>query len=340
MLQTPPPLTFIRSFECAARHLSFTKAAEELGYTQAAISNHIRALENYLGRRLFVRYARSLQLTEIGAAFLPTLRQSLDQIDAATEAVLAGVRNRSVVLACPYSFGEKWLPPVLASFHRQHPEIVVTIHGTVWEGPPDGIADISITVNRSDDLPPGSRPLWPETLSIVCAPAVADRLSAPARLADETKIVISGRHDYWTTVAKATGVDGVAQIDMAGGAMFKTNATSIALELAAQGLGVTVAPTSVCKPYLDEGRLVEPFAFRAPSAWTYNIRLAGTPRGSAAEKLMSHLLDQGDASRVISLHQEGATRPAAGESGKSPALFDWGKRVEDLPPLPACWDGS
>ena len=59
-----PPLNFIRSFECSARHLSFTKAAEELGYTQAAVSTHIRSLEKYVGRDLFIRHARGIELTE------------------------------------------------------------------------------------------------------------------------------------------------------------------------------------------------------------------------------------------------------------------------------------
>ncbi len=71
-MKPPPPLNYIRSFECSARHLSFTAAASELGYTQAAVSNHVRALEHYIGRQLFVRYPRSLKLTEVGEAFLPT----------------------------------------------------------------------------------------------------------------------------------------------------------------------------------------------------------------------------------------------------------------------------
>src|SRR5512136_271357 len=70
-MKPPPPLNHIRSFECSARHLSFTLAANELGYTQAAVSNHVRALEHYLGRKLFIRYPRSLKLTEMGEAFLP-----------------------------------------------------------------------------------------------------------------------------------------------------------------------------------------------------------------------------------------------------------------------------
>src|SRR5215470_16197412 len=98
MHRPPPPLNFIRAFECAARHLSFTRAAEELGYTQAAISMQVRALEKYLGRALFVRSARSLELTEMGEAFLPTLRQALSQIDSATEAIVTSSRDQGVIL--------------------------------------------------------------------------------------------------------------------------------------------------------------------------------------------------------------------------------------------------
>ena len=94
MKRPPPPLHLIRSFEAAARHLSFTRAAEELGYTQAAISTHIRALEKHVGRQLFIRRARSLVLTEIGEAFLPTLRQALDQIDRATDGVVTGATTK------------------------------------------------------------------------------------------------------------------------------------------------------------------------------------------------------------------------------------------------------
>ncbi len=81
-MKPPPPLNYIRSFESSARHLSFTLAAKELGYTQAAVSTHVRALEHYIGRQLFIRYPRSLKLTEMGEAFLPTLRQALGLVDA------------------------------------------------------------------------------------------------------------------------------------------------------------------------------------------------------------------------------------------------------------------
>ncbi|MFN3642522.1 MAG: LysR substrate-binding domain-containing protein [Gemmobacter sp.] len=293
MNRPPPPVNFIRSFECAARHLSFTRAARELGYTQAAISTHVRALEKYIGRDLFVRNARSLHLTEIGAAFLPTLRQALAQIDAATDAILAGGRDRSVIVACPFSLAENWLTGTVARFHARHPEIEVTIHGTVWEEAADGIADLVISVNRDDEAPPGATPLWRETISLVCAPGVAATLAGPADILRHPRVIIAGRQEYWSLLAEATGEAELAQIDPGHGAIFKTNASNVALELAARSIGVTAALTSLAAVYVERGLLVEPFGQRPASPWSYYLANRGTARSSAVTHLHAHLLAAG-----------------------------------------------
>jgi LysR family transcriptional regulator, glycine cleavage system transcriptional activator len=293
MNRPPPPLNFIRSFECAARHLSFTRAAQELGYTQAAISTHVRALEKYVGRDLFVRNARSLQLTEMGAAFLPTLRQALTQIDNATDAVMTGGRDRSVIIACPFSLAENWLPGCVAEFHKARPDIEVTIHGTVWEEADDRIADLVITVNRDDEVPLGAQPLWRETLSLLCAPGVAARLREPADLIRHGKVLIAGRQEYWSLMAEALATPELAQIDAQEVAHFKTNASNVALELAAEGQGVTIALTSLAQVYLQRGLLAEPFALRPASPWTYYLQNRGGARGAAVDRVFNHLVAAG-----------------------------------------------
>ena len=290
MTRPPPPLTLIRSFECAARHLSFTRAARELGYTQAAVSTHVRALEKYIGRELFLRKARSLRLTEAGKAFLPTLRQGLTQIDAATDAILSGGRERSVTVACPVSLSANWLTGAVADFRRSHPEIEVTIHGTVWEGPDDGIADIVITAFREDEAPHGAVPLWRETLALVCAPEVAGSIGGPADAAAHRRIIIGGRQEYWAIFAAAAGEPTLAQVDAAHGGMLRTNASNIALELAAEGAGLAVTLGSVCGLYLKRGLLAEPLPLRPPSPWSYRILRGAGPRGAAADRLQAHLM--------------------------------------------------
>ncbi|MEF3049073.1 LysR substrate-binding domain-containing protein [Pseudotabrizicola sp. L79] len=285
MNRPPPPLNFVRSFEAAARHLSFTKAAQELGYTQAAISTHIRGLEKYLGRDLFVRGTRTIALTEIGEAFLPTLRQALHQIDSATEGIATTSRDRSVIMACPLSLAENWLPGCLARFRAANPGIEVVVNATIWDSPTDDIADISISVNRDDEVPAGATRLWDETLSLVCSPKMAALAAERNNLASQPKILIAGRQEYWGMFRHAPGF---AAIEL--GAAIKTNSTNVALEMAAHGMGVTIALSSLCDRFLQRGLLVEPFDIRPKSPWTYYGLVRQTRRGTGAQLLWQHIV--------------------------------------------------
>jgi DNA-binding transcriptional LysR family regulator len=286
MNRPPPPLALIRSFECAARHLSFTIAAQELGYTQAAVSTQVRALEHYVGRPLFIRKTRSLKLTEIGEAFLPTLRQALQQIDNATEAIVTSSRDKSVSLACPMSLAENAIARMLRGFSAAHPDVDVVIHGTVWESPGDPIADLTITINRDDEVPQGSARLWRERLMLLSAPKLARGIVSPADIAALPKIFVLARQEYWTTMASALSIE---HIDLDRG--YKTNATNIALEMAANELGVTVALESLAQVYLERGLLVEPFAVRPDSSWSYYIRTSSLNRRMSADRLKSWIME-------------------------------------------------
>jgi DNA-binding transcriptional LysR family regulator len=283
-----PPLAMVRSFECAARHLSFTRAAQELGLTQAAVSAHVRALEAYLGRALFHRRARSLRLTETGAAYLPTLRQGLSQIDSATEAVRAAASERSVALAVPISLAQTWAPRRLAGFRERHPDIDVVLHGTVWEeaGPP--AADIVISILRDDEAPPGAERLWRERLALLCAPEMAAQIAGPEDVRAAPKLFLLGRQEFWQRMADALGLEGV---DLERGP--KTNSSNIALEMAACGQGLTVSLASLAEAYLRRGLLAEPLAVRPDSPWSYYVRPASGQRRPAAARLLAWLRDGG-----------------------------------------------
>ena len=307
MKRPPPPLHLIRSFEAAARHLSFTRAAEELGYTQAAISTHIRALEKHVGRQLFVRRARSLVLTEIGEAFLPSLRQALDQIDRATEAVVVGTRQPSVTLACPVSLAENWLPERLATFAEVNPGIEVLVHATVWEAPGEDVADISVTIAREGEEASGAVPLWDETLSVFVAPDLARSIQQPTDLLTIPQISVAGRADAWTLVGATLGFD--AQRARAN---LKTNSTNVALELATSGAGAVVAPTSLGEVYVRRGLLNTPIAHRIPSPWGYYLGALAGSAGPATRLLHAHL-GSATASSESKLHK----RPRAASSVSS-----------------------
>jgi len=246
--------------------LSFTAAAEELGYTQAAISNHVRSLEKLIGRQLFVRYPRSLKLTDMGEAFLPTLRQALNQIQDATDAIIASAQNRTVVISCPVSLAANWLPACMAEFRRSFPDINIVLHGTVWEEFDKTIPDITITIDRFDNRPANALSLWNDPLTLLCAPSVAPELRIPTDLFKFDWIAVHSRQEYWRQVCEALGLDSGQQRKA-----FTTNISNVAMELAAAGAGCTAVQSSIAATYIQRGLLVEPFQIRPPSPWSYYL---------------------------------------------------------------------
>ena len=118
MKRSLPPLNGLRAFEAAARHMSFTDAADELSVTQAAISHQVRGLEQRLGLKLFVRRNRSLLLSEAGQAYLPAVRAAFDQLNEATEKLLQKDRGGHLTVTTTASFAMKWLVSRLGGFQR------------------------------------------------------------------------------------------------------------------------------------------------------------------------------------------------------------------------------
>lgn len=289
-----PPLNQIRSFECAARHLSFTAAAAELGFTQAAISMHVRSLEAYIGLPLFLRSARSLRLTETGEAFLPTLRQALRQIDNATETILSSARSQTVIISAPMSYSENRLIQALGGFQAAHLEIDIVVHGTIWEAEPDPVADITISINRDDDAPKGSDLLCPEQLVLLCAPDIAERIARPGDLADIPRIHVLGRHDFWDIYTSALGLEA---IDHDSG--FRTNASNVALEMAATGMGLVVTLQSLAQIYMERGLLVAPLLQRPPSNWGYYIACSEPKKNAAIAKVFDWIVEAGAATTKV-----------------------------------------
>ncbi|WP_119306416.1 transcriptional regulator GcvA [Cohaesibacter haloalkalitolerans] len=128
MLNYLPSLSALRAFEAAARHLSFTKAASELGVTQSAISRQMRSMEDLLGLRLFERTGTGLVLTEAGAVYAHKIRTKLQDIETATLELLAyRGQGGELTIACLPTLGARWLVPRLTKFTTAHPEILIQI---------------------------------------------------------------------------------------------------------------------------------------------------------------------------------------------------------------------
>lgn len=282
-----PPLNYIRSFEASARHLSFTKAAEELRMTQAAVSGHVRALEQFIGRPLFYRAPRSLTLTEVAQAYLPALQRALSQIDVATSHVQTVRHRKEVVVACPASLATNWLPPRLAAFRKQNPDIEVTVHATIWAETTDQIVDLRI-VPRHVSQPLIGHSLGEEALAMVCCPDFLkgpDALSAPGDVVRKGLIHILGRQEMWESFAQHHGIGDLPLVQG-----LKTDSSNVALEIAVAGLGCTITLASLAAIHLRRGLLVEPFPAPIPSGWGYDLHPGELSPSRASEKLMAFLI--------------------------------------------------
>src|SRR6266481_5250777 len=194
-----PPLGALRTFEAIARHLSFTRAAEELALTQSAVSHQMRALEEHLGTRLFQRLHRGIELAADGQTLLEGVRAGLDSVLLASERVRNQHRMGVLTVAAPAAFAIGWLVPRLGRFAALHPEIEVRIAAIDGREPDlwrDGI-DVAVVKREArlaDGNGAGSRaemPLLREIVFPVCAPSLnagLQPLQRPRDLLQQTLI--------------------------------------------------------------------------------------------------------------------------------------------------------
>ncbi|MFT5505770.1 MAG: LysR family glycine cleavage system transcriptional activator [Gammaproteobacteria bacterium] len=140
-----PPLKWLMSFEAAARHLSFTAAAQELGLSQAAVSYQIKCLEGKIGFPLFDRKPRNLQLTDIGHAYLPSIRRVFDELTTSSAGLFGEIGQNTITVRVAISFMVLCLAPKLQEFKAAHPEININFWSSVWANSDDSVnADVDI----------------------------------------------------------------------------------------------------------------------------------------------------------------------------------------------------
>lgn len=193
-----PSLNWLRVFEAAARTGSFARAGEILAMSAPAVSQQIKALETHLGRALFHRGPRSVELTEVGRAFLPSVAQSLHAVELAS-ANLFGDRDRAVLrLQVSLLFGAGWLAARLPHFEADHPEIQVNLLTGINDND-FSLADADLSVQFGKPAQPGedSDPLFGETLYPVAPPAVAQAIRSPEDLLDWPLIEIATHRANW-----------------------------------------------------------------------------------------------------------------------------------------------
>ena len=174
-----PPLTWFRAFEAAARHLSFTAAAAEVGLTQSAISQQVKALETRLGVALFARHPRGLALTDDGRRLLPQVGAALERLRAASEMFDAGPVENRLTVAASVSVTQWVISPHLAGFTARHPAVRLRLLSAIW--PDDFVsarADVEIRFGSEKQVGRGAELLKPNRLVAVKAPGGTATLDA------------------------------------------------------------------------------------------------------------------------------------------------------------------
>lgn len=282
------PLNGLRAFEAAARHASFTAAADELFVTPGAISHQIAGLEAFLGIKLFVRGTRRVALTEPAKACLPLLTQGFATLQRALTVLEGNDAARPLTVDVAPAFATRWLLPRLATFTIEHPEVALRVStslglidepvGETSSGPSDGIdphvgADVSIRFGRGHYPGFSSERLLGVEVMPVCGPrllggasrATPDFLRHATLLHDETVYFDAGRED-WAVWLEAAGL---ADVDAARGPRFSH--TALTLDAAEDGIGFALGLTALTARDIGAGRLVAPFALRLPSPFAYHL---------------------------------------------------------------------
>lgn len=254
-----PPLLWLQAFESAARTLSFTAAGNELGVTQAAISQRVRLLEDRVGQKLFVRHARSLTLTPAGQAWLPSIHDAFTRISEGTLEVFGSTTEQPVTLRATPAIQQSWLAPRLITFHRAHPQVAIRLVSAIWPDDfgPEG-ADIEIRYGKGEWTGVEMQPLGEEHLLPVCSQALAETLDTPNDLAGHTLLHAVGFGVGWAGWLQAAGV---AHVEAQCSSLTCDNQV-MTLALASQGGGIALTHRRLMVKRTD---LVAPFVESVPS---------------------------------------------------------------------------
>ena len=274
-----PPLTAVRAFEAVARHLSFTRAADELGMTQAAVSYQIRILEERVGMPLFLRKPRQIALSETGMRLAPQVHQAFDLLREAFAETRNQVDNL-LVISTVVTFASQWLAQNLGLFQLEHPEIAVRLDsGNAMADLINGEVDIGI---RSMAEPQGnglvSHLLVQSDFTPLLSPALADSIGGITRPEDLLKLPMLDAQDEWVEQwFAAAGVPGYSPV---GRPNFSLGVQSLLATAAMAGQGVTMLTPAFFRDEIATGRLLQPFALLAPAGRGYYLVYAESRRNA------------------------------------------------------------
>lgn len=269
-----PPLTALRAFEAAARHMSFANAAAELHVTPAALSFQIKSLEAHLGAPVFIRLNRKVELTEVGMALMPGLAEGFEALQNAWGVALRKLDQGHLTVTSGPAFMTGWLAPRISKFVAAHPdlELRLTASMKLLNFQRDGI-DIALRfgpVLEGTDKGYFSEILFQDWATPMIAPELAGQIKTPQDIYSQT-IIGQGNNEVlsvlerWDEWCKVMGI----AVPKGKGPYFSI--PDSALNSAANGGGIVLGRVSLAEPYLTSGRLVMPFKETIHRGFCYRL---------------------------------------------------------------------
>ncbi len=265
MARDLPPLGWLRTFEAAARQLSFTGAARDLNMTQSAVSQQIKALEGHLGRALFYRRPRALELTQAGRTYLPIVRDAFLTLRQGTRTVV-GETERTLNIHANLTFAVQFIAPRLSRFRAAYPDIRLNFMAEIWE--PDRPSDaIDIEIRFALRKPQGIRAelLHRGSVYPVCAPGYSVTRET---LAQQPLYDCANLTSTWSFWAEKQG------LNWENVPVTYASTYTFCLSLVAAGGGLMLGHDAICTDMLRDGRLVRPVQGDVQMEEAYYIILA------------------------------------------------------------------
>jgi LysR family glycine cleavage system transcriptional activator len=269
-----PPLNALRAFEAAARHLNFSRAADELSVTPGAVSQQIQNLEEYIGASLFKRTPKGLLLTDQAQIALPALREAFDRLGEAASMLTAAVDGRRLTVSVAPSFAAKWLMPRLGKFEVLHPHVDVWVSAGM-ELVDFAAGEVDLAIRYGGGRYPGLEVI--RLMKEAVVPVVNPDIMAenPLNTLEDLKnhvLLHDGSPDAdescpdWAMWLAARGVK-----DIDGNRGPRFNQSSLVIEAAVQGRGVALAKRTLAQADLDARRLIIPFEISTDVDFAYHL---------------------------------------------------------------------
>ena len=282
-----PPLNWLRAFEASARALSFTSAAEELSMTQSAVSQQIKSLESAMGRTLFLRRARGLELTDEGRGYLPTVQAAFAMLEEGTTVLQSRNHPDVLELQVNLSFALFWLTPRLGQFMDENPGVQLNLATSVWhEERPNNPASMQIVFGLGKREGINGKRLTRDSIFPVCTPKVAKQIKSLDDLLKQRLFDLPGTAQSWGAWLKAHPEGGTVTVP----AVHRASTWALSLDWAQRGMGVALAHETIANDLLAAGQLVRPFDFSIPLKEAYYLIAPEGTRTRHASKVFKEWL--------------------------------------------------